>query len=213
MITEEEKAKILQKLIDDTPAVVLDDSSADDLLTDSCRELKRLYDADKKKFMDDADQLLESGCKVAYAYRMVFLYLYKECRKDASLVDKALVFGKQALMYGMLNATIIKKLFALLRKKKFFHQARNIHDMILGLPVPKLYAHPNVVEYLKGRESELARRLKNACDNGTDTFFTADEFEVLKNNQPDCFSELPENIRRELAEKCKEISIEELFGE
>ena len=77
MISEEEKAKILQKLIDKTPVMELDDSYAEDLLTEECKELKKLYDADKKAFMDYADQLHESGCKNAYAYRMVFLYLYK----------------------------------------------------------------------------------------------------------------------------------------
>lgn len=213
MISEEEIAKILEKLIDDTPVMELDDSCAENLISDACKELKRLYDADKKAFMDYADQLLESGCKDAYAYRMVFLYLCKECRKDVPLVDKALVFGKQVLMYGLLDASIVKKLFVLLRKKKFFHQATNIHDMILGLPVPKLYAHPNVVEYLKGRESELARRLKNACDDDKDTFLTAEEYEVLKSNQPDCYARVPENVQRELTEKCKEIRIEDLFGE
>ena len=116
-------------------------------------------------------------------------------------------------MYGMLDATIIKKLFVLLRKKKFFHQAKSIHDMILGLPEPKLYAHPDVVKYHKGREPELARRLKNACDDEKDTFLTAEEYEVLKSNQPDCYARLPESVQRELAEKCKEITVEELFGE
>lgn len=213
MISEKEKAKILQNLIDDTPAMELDDSCAEDLLAEECKELKKLYDADKKAFMDYADQLHESGCKDAYAYRMVFLYLYKECRKDASLVDKALVFGKQVLMYGLLDASIVKKLFVLLRKKKFFHQAKSIHDMILGLPEPKQYAHPDVVKYLKEREPELARRLKNAGDNETDTFLAAEEYEVLKSNQPDYYARVPESVQRELAEKCKEITIEELFGE
>ena len=212
MKTEMEKAEILQKLIDETAVIEFDDSCAEDLLTDECKELKRLYDADKKKFMDYADQLLESACKDAYAYRMVFLYLYKVCRKDASLVDKVFVFGKQALMYGMLDASIVKKLFLLLRKKKFFHQAKSIHDMILGLPEPKLYAHPDVVKYLRGREPELARRLKNACDDEKDTFLSDDEFKVLKSNLPDCYARIPENVQLELDNKCKEISIEELFG-
>lgn len=47
----------------------------------------------------------------------------------------------------------------LFRKKKYYYHAKSLHDMILALPESKLYAHQDIVDYLKGRERELEKKL------------------------------------------------------
>lgn len=211
LISEEEKAKILQGLLDATPPFVIKDVDLTEFHSPEMRKLLELKQTDIEAFKKYSEQLLEEGCEDCFVYRVIFIFYYKECRKDATLVDKALEAGKRELIYGFLSKDIIVKLFVLFRKKRYYHHAKSLYDMILLLPEPKLYANQAIVDYLKGRERELEKKISKACDKEGDTLLTADEMEIFKSRQPDCYHSLPTTSDEQLQSKNAEICIEGLF--
>lgn len=211
VISEEDKAKILQELLDATPPFVIKDVDLTEFHSPEMRKLLELKQTDIEAFKKYSEQLLEDGCEDCFVYRVIFIFYYKECRKDATLVDKALAAGKRELIYGFLSKDIIVKLFVLFRKKRYYHHAKNLHDMILALPEPKLYANQDIVDYLKGRERELEKKISKACDKEGDTLLTADEVEIFKRRWFVYYDSLQNTSDEQLQTKNAEVSIEELF--
>lgn len=212
VISDEDKAKILQDLLDATPPFVIKDVDLTEFHSPELKKLLELELTDIEAFKKYSEQLLEDGCEDCLVYRVIFTFYYNECRKDATLIDKALGAGKRELIYGFLRKDLIVKLFVLFRKKKYYHHAKSLHDMILALPEPKLYAHQDIVDYLKGRERELEKKMPKACDKEGDSLLSAEEVEIFKSRLPDCFGSLPNTSEEHLQTKNAEVSIEELFN-
>lgn len=212
VINDEDKAKILQDLLAATPPFVIKDVDLTEFHSHELKKLLELKQTDIEAFKKYSEQLLEDGCEDCLVYRVIFIFYYKECRKDTTLIDKALEAGKHELINGFLSKDIIVKLFVLFRKKKYYHHAKSLHDMILAFPEPKLYANHDIVDYLKGRERELEKKLSKACDKDGDSLLSHKEVEIFKSRQPDCFGSLPNTSDEHLQTKNAGVSIEEFFN-
>lgn len=212
VISEEDKAKILQELLDATPPFVIKDVDLTEFHSPEMRKLLELKQTDIEAFKKYSEQLLEDGSEDCFVYRVIFTFYYKECRKDATLVDKALEAGKRELIYGFLSKDIIVKLFVIFRKKSYYHHAKSLYDMILALPEPKLYANQAIVDYLKGRDRELEKKMPKACDNEGDSLLSVEEVEIFKSRLPDCYHSLPTTLDEQCKTNNADISIEELFN-
>lgn len=90
-------------MLDTTPPFVLKDVDLKEFHSPELKKLLELEQTDIEAFKKYSEQLLEDGCEDCLVYRVILIFYYKECRKDATLIDKALEAGKHELINGFLS--------------------------------------------------------------------------------------------------------------